>query len=522
MLPRGLPLRFMLMAVNLCCCSTREHAPAPEGGHPAASAPPAPVSVPTILPLPSPASREDRPAQRLYSLRRHVWIRERPSASAPWIGYLGLGGSVPTRGAPVPGAGCHAFQPIEPRGFVCLDDKATLDPDTPARRAVAHLAPRTDEPFLHNYGEARQAPRYDIIPTLAQQRSREFGLDRHLRLVEDIRDHKAPSVPPPLLLGVDVQAAGKQAPSWLADLPKVHEYRISAPAGSTVSYVDSFDAEGRTWLVTGDGALIPKDKVAPFPRSSFHGVELDRGVVLPIAFARERARPLWVLREDTVVPAGISVERLSWVGLTGKQVPVQGRTYLETRESPWLIDPEDFVVVRPSPVTPWGDTVVAQHPASERRWPMIAPPPPRGPRATWIEASVHEGWLIAYEGTRPVYATLVASGRGEPVGPTGFVQTSTATGVYSIQGKYWTETMDIGAVVHFDVPYTMPYHNSYAIHAAYWHDRWGEKVSLGCLNLSPRDARWLFLWTEPRIPNGWHGVTTRGSGSNATVVIVHA
>jgi hypothetical protein len=521
MLPRGLLLRIMLMTVSLCGCSAREHAPSPQADRPAASATP-PVSTSITLPLASPPRDGDRPAQRLYSLRRHVWIREQPSTSAPWIGYLGLGGSVPTRGAPVPGAGCRAFQPIEPRGFVCLDDKATLDLDAAARRAVAHLAPRTGEAFLHDYGEARQAPRYDFIPTPAQQRSREFGLDRHLRLVADIRDRRAPSVLPPLLLGVDVQAAGKQAPSWLADLPNVHEYRVTAAAGSTVSFVDSFDAEGRTWLITGDGALIPKDKVAPFPRSSFHGVELDRGVVLPIAFARERARPLRVLHDNAVVPAGQSVERLAWIGLTGKQITVQGRRYLETREPPWLIDPDDFVVVRPSPVTPWGDSVDAPHAASERRWPMIASPPPRGPRATWIEASVHEGWLIAYEGTRPVYATLAASGRGEPLGSTGFVQTSTATGVFSIQGKYWTETMDIGAAVHFDVPYTMPYHNSYAIHAAYWHDRWGEKVSLGCLNLSPLDARWLFLWAEPRIPEGWHGMTTRGSGGGATVVIVHA
>ena len=54
-----------------------------------------------------------------------------------------------------------------------------------------------------------------------------------------------------------------------------------------------------------------------------------------------------------------------------------------------------------------------------------------------------------------------------------------------------------------------------ALHAAYWHDRFGEPKSGGCVNLSVRDAKWLFSWTEPQVPDGWHSVRSgddRGLG----------
>lgn len=525
MLPPGRIARLLLTVLSLVGCSAIEHRSAPSAEL-SSSQPPAPdaVIVAQAPAVPSPVDPpEDRPAEmRIFSLRRHVWIRQRPSSRSPWIGYLGLGGAVRAHGAPLRGDGCDAFYAIEPRGFVCLDNKATMDPEAPAQRAIAHLAPRTSSAFLHDYGEAREAPRYARVPSHSQQLAREFGLVRHLAEVDALRSGGQDDVPPQLL-GVDVSRAGVDQPSWLADLPVVHEYRNKAPDGSAVSFVSSFDAEGRTWLVTGDGALVPKDKVAPHPKSAFHGVVLDGTVELPIAFAREKARPIYARQPDgSLSAASETLDRLAWTRLSGRSIEAKGRRYWETAVADRLVDEREVVVVRASPATPWGDPVQTRLAAEHRRWPVQARIPQRSPRATWIEASVHEGWLIAYEGDRPVYVTLAASGRGDPAGSSGFVQTSTATGVFAIQGKYLTETMDIGATVHFDVPFTMPYHNSYAIHAAYWHDRWGEKVSLGCLNLSPLDARWLFDWAEPAMPAGWHGITTLGSGSLPTVVIVHA
>ena len=46
----------------------------------------------------------------------------------------------------------------------------------------------------------------------------------------------------------------------------------------------------------------------------------------------------------------------------------------------------------------------------------------------------------------------------------------------------------------------------YGLHAAFWHERFGEPYSRGCINLSPRDARCLFAFTAPALPPGWFAV----------------
>jgi len=42
-----------------------------------------------------------------------------------------------------------------------------------------------------------------------------------------------------------------------------------------------------------------------------------------------------------------------------------------------------------------------------------------------------------------------------------------------------------------------------ALHTAYWHDQFGTRRSHGCVNLAPRDARWLYFWSDPQVPPGW-------------------
>jgi hypothetical protein len=71
-----------------------------------------------------------------------------------------------------------------------------------------------------------------------------------------------------------------------------------------------------------------------------------------------------------------------------------------------------------------------------------------------------------------------------------------------------------------DVPWTMFFEGSYALHGAFWHEGFGRVRSHGCINLGPTDARWLFYWAPPFLPEGWHGVHAH-EGSPGTTVIVH-
>ena len=40
---------------------------------------------------------------------------------------------------------------------------------------------------------------------------------------------------------------------------------------------------------------------------------------------------------------------------------------------------------------------------------------------------------------------------------------------------------------------------AHAFHGAYWHNGFGQIRSHGCVNLTPQDARWIYLWTTPEM-----------------------
>jgi hypothetical protein len=139
--------------------------------------------------------------------------------------------------------------------------------------------------------------------------------------------------------------------------------------------------------------------------------------------------------------------------------------------------------------------------------------------AKWIDVSIPRQTLVAYEGRTPVYATLVSTG----VGGTGDPEETHATiqGAFKIYEKHLTVTMNgHEAADPFDlrdVPFVQYFHQGFALHAAYWHDDFGHMHSHGCVNLSPVDAAWLFQWTDPHVPAGWHATMAK----EGTIVFVH-
>lgn len=130
------------------------------------------------------------------------------------------------------------------------------------------------------------------------------------------------------------------------------------------------------------------------------------------------------------------------------------------------------------------------------------PPEGVGKDEKWIEINLYEQTLMAYEGDRLVYATLVSSGLpGEDF--------ATETGLFRVWIKKKFNKMSGGEKdkdYYFlqDVPYQIYFNKSFAIHGAYWHDNFGVMQSHGCVNISPRDAKWLFDWTSPKAhSNRW-------------------
>jgi lipoprotein-anchoring transpeptidase ErfK/SrfK len=136
----------------------------------------------------------------------------------------------------------------------------------------------------------------------------------------------------------------------------------------------------------------------------------------------------------------------------------------------------------------------------------VIDPPDRIPTdAKWIHVDLREQTLVAYEGRQPVLATLISGGTEGFEAP---------LGVFRVHKKHVTRTMagpdpDAGRYEVAEVPWTLYYWGSYALHGAYWHDDFGNVRSHGCTNIPPRDARWLFYWSEPDLPRGWHATFGR-------------
>ncbi|OGY42427.1 MAG: hypothetical protein A2Y82_04585 [Candidatus Buchananbacteria bacterium RBG_13_36_9] len=51
-----------------------------------------------------------------------------------------------------------------------------------------------------------------------------------------------------------------------------------------------------------------------------------------------------------------------------------------------------------------------------------------------------------------------------------------------------------------NVPNVMYFYRDYAIHGAYWHWRFGTRVSHGCVNLKLKDAQWAYNFADVGTP----------------------
>lgn len=123
----------------------------------------------------------------------------------------------------------------------------------------------------------------------------------------------------------------------------------------------------------------------------------------------------------------------------------------------------------------------------------------------WIDVDLKNQVLTAYEGSQPVLATLVSTGRG----PKDTVL-ATPVGSHRVWVKLLSSDMDnledesAGRYYAIqDVPWVMYFNKGYGLHAAFWHRDFGRVRSHGCVNLPPSDAKWLFNWARPHLPAGW-------------------
>jgi hypothetical protein len=508
----------LLAAVALAACAAPAAPPpaplppspplAPLVVAPAAAAEPsaeATTPVPPAAPPPAPPP----PPPRLTSQAATSWIYAEPKASGRTLGYLRTGSSVALRSPDrTAGEGCSGgFYAVEPRGYVCDDHTVTLAPSARFAALVAATAPVAG-PLPYRYALSDGAPMYARIPTPEEQ----LHAERALGPADSLTRPRKRTSTYDDLASTDAAEPAAPAPSFL-ESGDARPVRETLPRGSMLSFTRVFSAAGRTFLLSTDHTLVPADRVRLFRASSFHGVRLGADVELPLAWLRRVDRPQYrLLPSGALEKTGGTWPAKSYVRLTGAEVGAERRRFHETRDhdaagAPLYIAGADASVVEPASKVPIGVK----------------------PTQKWIVVHLSEGTLVAYEGLRPVYTTLMSPGRGGvPVAGRDPVEASTTPlGVFYVTFKDRATTMTHDKPgeprTHWiaDVPFTQYFDPPFALHAAYWHDRFGEETSAGCINVSPTDAEVLFEWSDPKVPEGWQGATGSGAPENgATTAVV--
>ncbi len=259
-------------------------------------------------------------------------------------------------------------------------------------------------------------------------------------------------------------------------------------AALTVRRLGTLRIDGREFWRTRHGLVAVSD-IRKLDSSGFRGVDLEDGLAQPLAWARFRGDDGAIaLREAPSPTAAVQTRWKARHHARVVETSVDG-AWVRLDRGGWAQRNE----VRIASVTPAPEGI-----ASDERW---------------IDIDVEEQVLVAYVGARPVYATLVSTGRRGH---------DTPTGVFRIERKVAERTMssrpdDDDPYAVDRVPWTAYFVGSFALHTAYWHGSFGERKSHGCVNLAPRDARRLYGWTAPGVLPGYTEI--HGSAAQPGAVI---
>ena len=429
------------------------------------------------------------------------------------LGYLRRGERVRARPGTITKANCAEgwYQLVGreagARGFIC-GKFVTTDPTHKELKWAPH-APYMDRNLPYEYGLnlTPGTPLYRRIPLKSERRDNEktLAIGKHAKSSD---------------IAKKLQENGEAVPAYLKDTtsakPSVRFDDLKGESdliaqrmlkGFYLSIDRKVDARSGLFWRTTSGFLAPKDHlIVHDPKTEFDGVVLDGPGAdekrkLPFAFVvGTRASQTQLDPADKVdgVKRGDHIDRFSILNLTGKHEALHDRVYHETDQGFWVRD-LDIAVVR-LPKVP--DDIAL----NER----------------WIDVDLGSQALVAFEGHKPVYATVVSTGRhnADPE-----KDHRTVEGTFRIREKHISTTMDDdgasdGTYRIEDVPWVMYFEKSFALHGAFWHSGFGRERSHGCVNLTPHDAHHLFAWAGPQLPEGWHGVRAT-KGNPGTRVIVH-
>ena len=442
---------------------------------------------------------------KIASTAWRTWVYTDTGHNRTRFGYLRVGAVVDARPPAIKNDGCEqGWYRINPRGFVCIGKGASLTIDE-AIVQQATVRPKRGEGLPYVYAMASGSPPhfYFALPSREQVVKLE-GSDRHSNFANWKLLNYDSRPPIASLLGAVGEPPGFLQNGGRAQKPYGVLHRLEEKVSSGRAAPDSgfallhtFAHDGRWYGMTTEHDIVALDRVRIVVPSLFHGIELpaNTGAPLTAGFADKDQIPIFQLESNGNMLATAALNRRQGIALTGER-RVGG--FMQTADGHYV--PAAGLRLIPK----------------RTEFPSFA----TGDRK-WIDISILKQTLMAYVGRTAVYATLVSSGRGVLGDPE--TESATPRGTFMVYAKHVSATMDgaddaSDSYSLLDVPFVQYFHKGFALHGTYWHDEFGRVRSHGCVNLAPADAAWLFEWTDPPVPDQWHGVINKDRG---TVVNIH-
>jgi hypothetical protein len=446
--------RAGLVAVLLAACQggggERERPPAP-------SKAPAPLDA-AVADKPPAAEKPAFPdGTRSLRLTRTVSVRLEPGEDAKRIGSIAVDTRVAwTRTAK--GRGCdQPWVEIAPHGWVCGEHLAPSK-KPPSGQEVPHLDRGELVPGVYGKVTAAGAVTYTIAKPEKKKEKRKKPKGKPVTSPDEADDT-------PVVAG-----------------PKLVESRPLVGSVNVRQYGELTVADKVYWKISAtEDEYVLASAISPHRPSTFGGARLgdDTGWGVPVAVVWPRNQWLQAWTQNTALGGGVIRQ-------------INQRTPLPIFET--ARDKAGAATAYRVGAAEWIGAI------DVRVFTPGEPPAGLTPGERWIDVDLDTQILVAFDGDVPVYATMVSTGGKE---------TPTETGVYRMWRKV-SETDMKG--LNGEDPYsvaTVPWTQFFspekglALHTAYWHDQFGHVRSHGCVNLAPRDARWLYFWSDPQVPPGW-------------------
>ena len=265
---------------------------------------------------------------------------------------------------------------------------------------------------------------------------------------------------------------------WRVDRRGANRY--NAPGGAAVdmippgsSFVRATNTQLDGWIQEASGKWMRREDLKLSKVSGFTGMLLPDNWTHPYAIILDKTGTRASLRpgEPGGAESGYVTRRYRLVNIFARTEDDSGKVW-------YLIGPRQWI----------RQELVAKFAPSER---------PEGVSGRWVAVDLFEQTLIAYEDDKPVFATVISSGREE---------LQTDRGLFEVWARLISDSMsgnqgEEDAYALQDVPWVMYFNGGQSLHGTYWHDSFGYRRSAGCVNMSISDARWIYDWMLDAEPN---------------------